>query len=69
MFARLGKMVTAHPWRVLAVWLAVVGAIVPLAPSLSSVSSSDQKSLFTLDSAPSVPPSVSLDTVPSVYSR
>jgi RND superfamily putative drug exporter len=46
MFARLGKIVTAHPWRVLAVWLAAVAVIVPLAPSLSSVSSSDQASFL-----------------------
>src|SRR5436309_2460874 len=46
MFARLGKMVTRHPWRVLAVWLAAVAVIVPLAPSLSSVSSSDQTSFL-----------------------
>ena len=46
MFARLGKIVTAHPWRVLAVWLAAVAAIVPLAPSLSSVASSDQTSFL-----------------------
>src|SRR5689334_1622319 len=46
MFARLGKLVTAHPWRVLAAWVAAVAVIVPLAPSLASVSSSDQASFL-----------------------
>src|SRR5262252_7159387 len=46
MFARLGRIVTAHPWRVIAVWVAAVAVIVPLAPSLSSVSSSDQTSFL-----------------------
>jgi RND superfamily putative drug exporter len=46
MFARLGKMVTGHPWRVLAVWIAAVAVVLPLAPSLSSVSSSDQTSFL-----------------------
>src|SRR5262249_13064608 len=46
MFARLGRIVTAHPWRVIAVWIAAVAVIVPLAPSLSSVSSSDQASFL-----------------------
>ena len=46
MFARLAKMVTAHPWRVLAVWVAAAAVIVPLAPSLASVSSSDQTSFL-----------------------
>jgi putative drug exporter of the RND superfamily len=46
MFARLGKMVTGHPWRVLAVWIAAVAVIVPLAPSLASVTSSDQTSFL-----------------------
>jgi putative drug exporter of the RND superfamily len=46
MFARLGSIVTAHPWRVIAVWIAAVAVIVPLAPSLGSVSSSDQTSFL-----------------------
>jgi putative drug exporter of the RND superfamily len=46
MFARLGNLVTGHPWRVIAVWVAAVAVIVPLAPSLSSVSSSDQASFL-----------------------
>src|SRR5262249_5985399 len=46
MFARLGKIVTAHPWRVIAAWIAAVAVIVPLAPSLASVSSSDQTSFL-----------------------
>ena len=46
MFARLGKIVTGHPWRVIAVWIAAVAVVVPLAPSLSSVSSSDQASFL-----------------------
>jgi len=46
MFARLGTIVTAHPWRVIAVWIAAVAVIVPLAPSIASVSSSDQASFL-----------------------
>src|SRR5262249_24742072 len=46
MFARLGTIVTAHPWRVIAVWIAAVAVIVPLAPSLASVSNSDQASFL-----------------------
>src|SRR5262245_52815984 len=46
MFARLGSIVTAHPWRVIAVWIAAVAVIVPLAPSIASVSSSDQASFL-----------------------
>jgi putative drug exporter of the RND superfamily len=46
MFARLGTLVSGHPWRVIAVWIAAVAVIVPLAPSLSSVSSSDQTSFL-----------------------
>ena len=38
MFVRLGRLVTAHPWRVIAVWLAAVVAIVALAPSLPTSS-------------------------------
>jgi RND superfamily putative drug exporter len=46
MFARLASAVSGHPWRVIAVWVAAVALIVPLAPSLSSVSSSDQTSFL-----------------------
>src|SRR5262245_64030341 len=46
MFARLGTMITAHPWRAIAVWIVAVAVIVPLAPSLGSVSSSDQASFL-----------------------
>jgi putative drug exporter of the RND superfamily len=45
-FSRLAGHVTRHPWRVLAVWVAAVAVIVPLSPSLSSVSSNDQSSFL-----------------------
>src|ERR671911_2244896 len=35
MFARLGQLVTNHPWRVIAVWVIAVALIVPFSPSLA----------------------------------
>jgi len=46
MFARLGSLVTAHPWKVIALWIAALAVIVPFAPSLSSVSSSNEASFL-----------------------
>jgi RND superfamily putative drug exporter len=43
-FERLGKLVVAHPWRVIAVWLMAIAVIVPLAPKLSEVTTTDQGS-------------------------
>ncbi len=46
MFQRLGRYVVAHPWRIIAAWVIATAIIVPFAPSLSSVSSSDQASFL-----------------------
>ena len=46
MFARLGRLVTGHPWRVIGVWLVAVVVLVAIAPSLSSVSTSDETSFL-----------------------
>ncbi len=53
MFARLGRFVTQHPWWVIATWVVAAVVIVLVAPSLASVSSSDQTS-FLPDSYESV---------------
>jgi RND superfamily putative drug exporter len=45
-FNRLAHLVTGHPWKVLVVWIAAVAVIVPLSPSLASVSSNDQASFL-----------------------
>jgi RND superfamily putative drug exporter len=37
-FSRLGKVVTAHPWRVIGVWIVAIAAIVVLAPGLPTSS-------------------------------
>jgi putative drug exporter of the RND superfamily len=52
MFERLGRLVGAHPWRVITVWVVAVALIVPLSPSLAEVSNSDQAS-FLPDAAES----------------
>ena len=46
MFERLARYVVAHPWRIISAWVIAVAIIVPFAPSLSSVSSSDQASFL-----------------------
>ncbi len=46
MFERLGRYVVAHPWRIIAVWVIAAAIIVPFAPSLGSVSTSDQTSFL-----------------------
>ena len=38
MFAALGRMVTRHPWRVIAVWIIVAVAVVATAPTLPTTS-------------------------------
>ncbi len=39
MFAKLGRMVVRHPWRVIGVWIVAAVAIIGLAPKLSTTSS------------------------------
>jgi RND superfamily putative drug exporter len=46
LFERLGRFVVAHPWWVIAAWIVAVAIVVPLSPSLGSVSSSDQTSFL-----------------------
>jgi RND superfamily putative drug exporter len=46
LFERLARYVVAHPWRIIAAWVIAVAVIVPFAPSLASVSSSDQASFL-----------------------
>src|ERR1035437_2635170 len=42
MFSRLGKLVTAHPWRVIGIWIAAAVLILPVAPGLpTSTNESD----------------------------
>jgi RND superfamily putative drug exporter len=45
-FASLGRFVLRRPWWVIGAWLVALAIIVPLAPSLSSVSNSDQTSFL-----------------------
>src|SRR5918994_1758216 len=49
MFARLGRFITTHPWRVIAVWVIAVALIVPFSPSLAEVSNADQASFIPDD--------------------
>jgi RND superfamily putative drug exporter len=46
LFERLGRYVVAHPWRVIAIWAVALTIVVPFAPSLGSVSNSDQASFL-----------------------
>ncbi len=46
MFARLGRLVAAHPWRVIAVWIVAFAVIVPFSPSLADVTNEDQTSFL-----------------------
>lgn len=46
MFARLGRLVAAHPWRVIAVWVVAFAVIVPFSPSLADVTNEDQTSFL-----------------------
>ncbi len=46
MFRKLGRLVTAHPWKVIAVWVAAAFVIVPLSPTLADVSNADQSSFL-----------------------
>lgn len=38
MFARLGRSVTAHPWRVIGIWVAIAAVVVVFAPKLPTSS-------------------------------
>ena len=46
MFEQLGRLVTAHPWKVIALWVVAAALIVPLSPRLSDVSNADQSSFL-----------------------
>ena len=46
MFGRLGRLVAAHPWRVIAVWIVSFAVIVPFSPSLADVTNEDQTSFL-----------------------
>ena len=46
MFLRLGRVVTRHPWWVIASWVVIAVVIFLVAPSLADVSSSDQTSFL-----------------------
>jgi putative drug exporter of the RND superfamily len=45
-FAKLGRLVTANPWKVVLVWVIAVGVIVPFSPTLAEVSNTDQTSFL-----------------------
>ena len=53
MFAAIGRGVTRRPWLVILGWLAAAAVIILTAPSLSSITTSDQ-SAFLPSSAESV---------------
>ena len=42
MFERIARFVVARPWWVIAGWLVVAAVVIGLAPSISSVTNSDQ---------------------------
>jgi putative drug exporter of the RND superfamily len=42
MFARLGRVVVANPWRVIAAWLVAAAGLVVFAPNLDSITNNDQ---------------------------
>lgn len=46
MFARLGRLVAAHPWKVIAVWVVAFAVIVPISPTLADVTNEDQTSFL-----------------------
>lgn len=46
MFSKLGRLVTANPWKVVLAWVIAVAVIVPLSPSLAEVSNTDQTSFL-----------------------
>jgi RND superfamily putative drug exporter len=45
-FASLARMVTGHPWRVIAIWVVASVAIVVFSPSISSVTNANQASFL-----------------------
>ncbi len=46
MFASLARMVTGHPWRVIALWVVASVAIVVFSPSISSVTNANSASFL-----------------------
>ena len=46
MFASLARMVTGHPWRVIAIWVVASVAIVVFSPSISSVTNANSASFL-----------------------
>ena len=42
MFARLGRTVVAHPWRIIGVWVVAAVALVGFAPNLGDITETDQ---------------------------
>lgn len=49
MFARLGRLVAAHPWKVILAWVIAFAVIVPFSPSLADVTNEDQTSFLPSD--------------------
>jgi RND superfamily putative drug exporter len=45
-FARLGRVVVAHPWRVIAAWVVVAVALISFAPTLNDITNTDQTSFL-----------------------
>ena len=46
MFRKLGRLVTANPWKVVLIWVIAVAVIVPFSPSLADVTNEDQTSFL-----------------------
>lgn len=46
MFARLGRLVVRHPWRVVGVWIVLAFAIGGFAPRLADITNTDQTSFL-----------------------
>ena len=46
MFSKLGRLVTANPWKVVFAWVVAVAVIVPFSPTLAEVSNTDQTSFL-----------------------
>ena len=46
MFAGIARTVIAHPWRTIVVWQGAAGLVIALSPSLSTYTSSNQRSFL-----------------------
>ena len=46
MLGKLGRLVTANPWKVVFAWVIAVAVIVPFSPTLAEVSNTDQTSFL-----------------------